>query len=52
MESIDDEKKDIKHCDDSSYKYYIHFVSGQTFKFEETGVFNTFNAVRIKNIII
>ena len=39
------EKDDIKHCEDSSYKYFIFFVSGQTYNFPELTDVNPYDAV-------
>ena len=40
-----EERESIQHCRDSNYKYFIHYVSGQTYTF--TQFINRDNAVRI-----
>jgi hypothetical protein len=48
-EEIDDIED---HCEHSSYKYYIFFVSGQTYNFQELSDINPYDAVRKYQLII
>ena len=42
-----DEKESIEHCKDSDYKYFIHYVAGQNYTFNQ--FINKDNAVRYFN---
>ena len=44
------DKGSINHCRKSAYRFFIHYVDGSDYKFEQ--FINRDNAVRIKNYII
>ena len=43
------DKSSINHCRRSAYRFFIHYVDGADYKFEQ--FINRDNAVRIKNNI-
>ena len=44
------DKSSINHCRKSAYRFFIHYVNGADYEFEQ--FINRDNAVRIKNYII
>ena len=44
------DKSSINHCRKSVYRFFIHYVDGSDYKFEQ--FINRDNAVRMKNYII
>ena len=44
-----DDRDSLEHCRDSDYKYFIHYVAGQTYTFSQ--FINRDNAVRLNYFI-